>query len=140
MMQENFIVTGMTCSACSAHVEKAVNQLGGVSQATVNLMTGGMHVSFEDITHQQIIDAVIAAGYGCELTGESAREQRSARQSEELRKKKRSLLLSAAFLIPLCYIAMVHMLHLPVPAVLTHNMRLNGLVQLLILLPILWAS
>ena len=138
MMQENFIVTGMTCSACSAHVEKAVNQLGGVSQATVNLMTGGMHVSFEDITPQQVIDAVIAAGYGCELAGESAREQRSARQNEELRKKKRSLLLSAAFLIPLCYIAMGHMLHLPVPAVLTHNMRLNGLVQLLILLPILW--
>lgn len=137
-MQENFIVTGMTCSACSAHVEKAVNRLGGVSQATVNLMTGGMNVSFEGITAQQIIDAVIDAGYGCELAGESAREKRSARQTEELRKKKRSLLLSAAFLIPLCYIAMGHMLHLPIPDALAQNMRLNGFVQLIILLPILW--
>lgn len=138
MTQENFIVTGMTCSACSAHVEKAVNRLDGVSAATVNLMTGGMSVSYEGITAQDIIDAVIEAGYGCEKAGESAREQRSERQKAELRAKKRSLLLSIAFLIPLFYLAMGHMLGAPIPAALHHNQLLYALTQLALLLPILW--
>ena len=138
MTQENFIVTGMTCSACSAHVEKAVNRLDGVSAATVNLMTGGMRVRYEGISAQDIIDAVIAAGYGCEKAGESAREQRSERQKAELRGKKRSLLLSIAFLIPLFYLAMGHMLGAPIPAALHGNQLLYALTQLILLLPILW--
>ncbi len=138
MKQQNFIVTGMTCSACSAHVEKAVNKLGGVENATVNLMTGAMSVSFDGIGEQEIIDAVIAGGYGCELAGETAREKRSERQLKALREKKRSLLLSLAFLIPLFYLAMGHMMGAPIPAALEENHLLHAAVQLLLLLPILW--
>ncbi|MGM9618527.1 MAG: heavy metal translocating P-type ATPase [Oscillospiraceae bacterium] len=138
MAQENFIVTGMTCSACSAHVEKAVRKLPGVSAANVNLMTGGMSVTFENLDRQDIIDAVIAAGYGCENAGESAREKRSERQQQELKRKRNSLLLSILFLIPLFYLAMGHMMGAPIPGALHRNQFLYALVQLILLLPILW--
>ena len=65
-MTKQFAVTGMTCAACSAHVERAVAQLPGVQSAAVNLMLGRLNASYDEnqVTSQQIIDAVIRAGYG----------------------------------------------------------------------------
>ena len=65
-MQEKFVVTGMTCAACSAHVEKAAGQLPGVNSAVVNLMLGTMLVDYdpEKVTAEQIISAVESGGYG----------------------------------------------------------------------------
>ena len=66
MMTEQFAVTGMTCAACSAHVEKAVSRLSGVQSAPVNLMLGSMTVTYDEkaVTEGDIIAAVKAAGYG----------------------------------------------------------------------------
>ena len=65
-MTKQFAVTGMTCAACSAHVERAVSQLPGVQSAAVNLMLGRLNASYDEskVTSDQIIDAVIRAGYG----------------------------------------------------------------------------
>ncbi len=68
-MKQQFSVTGMTCSACSAHVEKAARKVDGVSEVTVNLLTNSMSVTYDEskATDKAIIDAVIAAGYGASL-------------------------------------------------------------------------
>ena len=65
-MTKQFAVTGMTCAACSAHVERAVSQLPGVKTAAVNLMLGRLNATYDEgeVTAQEIIDAVIRAGYG----------------------------------------------------------------------------
>ena len=69
-MKQKFVVTGMTCSACSAHVEKAVRRLAGVQEVNVNLLGGSMEVDWEgELTSEQIIGAVKAAGYGASLPG-----------------------------------------------------------------------
>lgn len=66
-MKQKFDVTGMTCSACSAHVEKAVNKLEGVRRAEVSLMTNSMNVEYDEaaLAPESIIQAVVQAGYGC---------------------------------------------------------------------------
>ena len=68
-MKQKFTVTGMTCSACSAHVDKAVRKLEGVSEVNVNLLGGSMTVEYDPAaeTPEDIIAAVDAAGYGCAL-------------------------------------------------------------------------
>ena len=140
MQDMNFVVTGMTCSACSAHVERAVSKLVGVDSVAVNLMTGAMRVSAEGINEQDIIDAVIREGYGCEKADAGARSEREKHRSEEVKKKKRSLILSFVFLLPLFYLGMGHMMGLPIPHAFQENALLYGLVQLLFLLPILWLN
>ena len=74
-MNQQFAVTGMTCAACSAHVERAVSQLPGVQSAAVNLMLGRLNATFDEntVTTQQIIDAVVKAGYGARVADESDR-------------------------------------------------------------------
>ena len=67
-MKQKFIVTGMTCSACSAHVDKAVRKLAGVSEVNVNLLSGTMTVDWQgDLTADDIIAAVVKSGYGASL-------------------------------------------------------------------------
>ena len=73
MTSQKFNVTGMTCAACQAHVEKAVNKVDGVQSCTVNLLTNSMVVEFEDsTTPETIITAVEKAGYGASVPGTSA--------------------------------------------------------------------
>ena len=71
MKHEKFVVTGMTCSACSAHVEKAVGHVEGVCAVNVNLLSGSMTVDFdESVTgEEKIVAAVAAGGYGAEVAG-----------------------------------------------------------------------
>ena len=116
-MKQTFQVTGMTCSACSAHVEKAVGKVPGVEACPVNLMLGSMTVTYDENTAsaEQIIAAVIDAGYGAQGAEETDRVNLSAQQDEVLRAMGRRLVWSLVCLVPLFYLAMGHMLGLPVP-------------------------
>ena len=79
-MKENFAVTGMTCAACSAHVERAVGTLNGVEQVSVNLMLGSMVVNYDEgqVTPLDIIAAVEEGGYGAQLASEAEKRDLSS--------------------------------------------------------------
>lgn len=130
-------VTGMSCAACSARVEKAVNALSGVTECNVNLLTNSMGVS-GDATPAQIIAAVENAGYGASLKDTNTQTQTSTAEPDgaltdrETPKLKKRLLYSVGFLAVLMYISMGHMLGAPLPAVLSENPIAFGLVQLLL--------
>ena len=83
-MTENFVVTGLTCSACSAHVEKAVSRISGVESVAVNLMTGRMSVTFDDTSTSPdaICSAVTAEGYGAELAANTDAHRQQDEQDE----------------------------------------------------------
>ena len=72
MQDQKFDITGMTCSACSAHVEKSVRKLDGIQAVSVNLLTNSMQVEYDEsvLNERQIIDAVVKAGYGASLRTE----------------------------------------------------------------------
>ncbi len=152
-MKQKFTVTGMTCSACSAHVDKAVRKLEGVSEVNVNLLGGSMTVEYDPAAEspEAIMAAVDAAGYGCALPqtaagkGEAradARAQAARQMEEELRGMKRRFLVSLCFLVPLFYIAMGHMMGWPLPAFLhdSRNAFAFALIQFLLVLPIMYIN
>jgi len=139
MMTEQFAVTGMTCAACSAHVEKAVSRLSGVQSAPVNLMLGSMTVTYDEkaVTEGDIIAAVKAAGYGASPASQTDQGQLRRDQDAALRRRKKHLIWSVVFLVPLFYLSMGHMMGLPLPQVLhTHPLLLSCL-QLALVIPIL---
>lgn len=137
-MTKQFAVTGMTCAACSAHVERAVSQLPGVQSAAVNLMLGRLNASYDEskVTSDQIIDAVIRAGYGAREADANDLAP-DKRQDEVVRRMGRRLLWSAVCLVPLFYISMGHMLGLPVPGLFHENHLAMAIAELALLLPIL---
>lgn len=143
-MKERYHISGMTCSACSAHVEKAARKLEGVENASVNLLTETMEIEYDESKVQRdgIIQAVEKAGYGAELlaagghtqsgaptdgeAGQTAYKSKGADRTSVQRKAEREahamkwrLGISIAFLLPLMYVAMFHMYHewfgLPIP-------------------------
>lgn len=137
-MTKQFAVTGMTCAACSAHVERAVAQLPGVRSAAVNLMLGRLNASYDEnqVTSQQIIDAVIRAGYGAREADE--RDLAPDKQQDEVvRRMGHRLLWSIMCLVPLFYISMGHMLGLPIPGVFHENHLIMALTELALVIPIL---
>ncbi|MEF2649883.1 heavy metal translocating P-type ATPase [Collinsella tanakaei] len=169
MAHERFDVGGMTCAACQAHVDKAVCKLDGVQEVAVNLLSGSMTVDFDPdrVSAEEICSAVDRAGYTASLAGGSAGAPGTdgaagaaggarltgaagASRPESPTKKlqatadamKGRLAVSMAFLVPLFYIGMGHMLGWPLPAALgdhDHAMTL-ALAELLLLLPILYAN
>ena len=147
-MKQKFNITGMTCSACSAHVEKAVNKLEGVEKAEVNLLANSMSAQYDEgvLSAQDIIKAVEDAGYGASLAGEKGAAQPARDQENgmdgEIASMKRRLIWSFVFLIPLFYISMGHMFGAPLPKGLvgTENAVAFGLTQLLLTLPILYIN
>lgn len=140
----------MTCSACSAHVEKAVNKLEGVRRAEVSLMTNSMNVEYDEaaLAPESIIQAVVQAGYGASLPAQAgvpargAAKRPEAQMEAELSSMKRRLILSFLFLIPLFYISMGHMMGAPLPAFLVgHENAISfAFTQLLLTLPILYIN
>lgn len=169
MAHERFDVGGMTCAACQAHVDKAVCKLDGVQEVAVNLLSGSMTVDFDPdrVSAEEICSAVDRAGYtaslaggpagapgtdgaagaagGARLTG-AAGASRPESPTKKLQATadamKGRLAVSLAFLVPLFYIGMGHMLGWPLPAALgdhDHAMTL-ALAELLLLLPILYAN
>lgn len=159
MKHETYHVTGMSCSACSSRVEKAVSKLEGIEKASVNLLTNSMQVDYDEtvLTGQAIIDAVVKAGYGASLAGKQAGTKNSSSQAspsnaaeQEVKQMKRRLLWSIVFLIPTVYIAMHHMLaaHLgiPVPSAISavfdgpENAISFAFAQFLLILPIMYLN
>ncbi len=130
-------VTGMSCAACSARVEKAVSRVPGVTSCSVSLLTNSMGVEGA-AAPQNIIAAVQAAGYGASLKGASkaapsAAEAKAALEDHETPKLKRRLLWSLGFLLVLMYFSMGHMMWgWPLPAFYTDNHVAMGLTQLLL--------
>ena len=149
-MKQKFTVTGMTCSACSAHVDKAVRKLAGVSEVNVNLLGGSMTVEYDPAaeTPEDIIAAVDAAGYGCALPQKAApgkqdtRADAARQMEEELAGMKRRFLISLCFLVPLFYIAMGHMMGWPLPQFLhdSRNALAFAFIQFLLVLPIMYVN
>ncbi|HIT88012.1 MAG TPA: heavy metal translocating P-type ATPase [Candidatus Coprocola pullicola] len=144
-MKQKFDVTGMTCSACSAHVERSVGKLQGVCSVNVNLLQNSMTVEYEDtkLTDDEIIKAVEQGGYGAKVHGaeNSSIPVENIAQSEMESMKKR-LIWSFLFLVPLFYISMGHMMGMPLPEILSghENMMSFALTQLFLTLPILYLN
>ena len=137
-MTEKFVVTGMTCAACAAHVEKAAHSLDGVDSAAVNLMLGTLVCSYDadKVTPQAIISAVEASGYGAAPADEAKRDIRREPEASA-RAMGRRLLWSVVCLVPLFYLSMGHMMGLPVPAFMHRQPLAAALVQLVLCVPIL---
>lgn len=149
MQKQKYDVTGMTCSACSAHVEKAVRKVQGVQNVTVNLLTNSMVVEADDsLSPQAVTAAVEKAGYGASPAGQGAATQAQPAQKKEnpaaqqMADMKKRLVVSFAFLVPLMYISMGSMAGLPLPAFLTgiENGVAFGMVQFLLALPIAYVN
>ena len=143
-MKQKFKVIGMTCSACSAHVEKAVRKLPEVSNVAVDLLGGSMQVEFDDskLTSDQIIAAVVDAGYGASLpvtTGSKAAAPVANTMEEELKGMKRRFIASLCFLLPLFYLSMGHMMGWPLPGCFLglENSMLYALTLFLLTVPIM---
>ena len=147
MRKAMFAVTGMTCAACSARVEKAVRQVAGVSEVSVNLLKNSMKVAFDEaaVSPAQIADAVRQAGYGAQPCdgaagqGGGKADRGADTLADELRAMRRRLLVSFCFLVPLMYLSMGHMLGLPLPEALlpaAHPLT-SAFVQFLLTLPIM---
>ena len=144
-MKQKFDVTGMTCSACSAHVERSVGKLQGVCSVNVNLLQNSMTVEYEDtkLTDDEIIKAVEQGGYGAKVHGaeNSSIPAENIAQSE-MESMKIRLIWSFLFLVPLFYISMGHMMGMPLPEILSghENMMSFALTQLFLTLPILYLN
>lgn len=152
-MKERYAVTGMTCSACSSHVEKAVKGCSGVSAVQVNLLQNSMVVEYDAAacSSDTIIHAVEQAGYGASLAEASVGKapgraasagglvEEAAAQAKGVRRR---LILSIVFLILLMYVSMGHMMNFPLPSVFhgDENAMVLALTQFLLLLPILYLN
>lgn len=135
MKTEKFNVTGMTCAACSAHVEKAVQGVAGVKEVSVNLLMNSMVATYEEpATIDAICQAVSAAGYGAAAAGgEKTARQEDALVDRETPKMKRRLAASLCLLLPLMYVSMGHMMWgWPVPGAFVENPWAIALYQLLL--------
>ncbi len=144
-MKSKFNVTGMSCAACSAHVEKAVRKLGGVKDVAVSLMSASMTVEHEGVSDTDIINAVVKAGYGCSVKGEEqaeAKQSGSEKKALEARATKRRLFMSIGFLLVLMYVSMGSMFGAPLPAFLEGHggAAAFGFTQFLLTLPIMYLN
>jgi len=131
-----FDITGMSCAACSARVEKAVSKVDGVVSCSVNLLTNSMSVE-ASASNDEIIKAVEAAGYGAALKGATKEEDTSLQDKQTPLLKKR-LVLSLIFLTILMYVSMGHVMYsLPMPSFFEENYIGIGILQLLLTLIIM---
>ena len=133
---KQYEVTGMSCAACSARVEKAVSKVPGVTSCSVSLLTNSMGVE-GTATDQEIVNAVVAAGYGAAPKGakkeQAAAEEEEALKDHETPKLRKRLIASVIFLVVLMYFSMGHMMWgWPVPQWFEHNHVAMGLLQLLL--------
>lgn len=142
-MTEKFNVTGMTCSACSAHVEKSVKKLNGVKSVNVNLLQNNMHVDFDEtaVSVDDIINAVVSGGYGASVVGKK-QEKKDNKIDNEISNMKFRLIVSLVCLVPLMYISMGHMWGWPFLSVFhgAENGITFALTQMLLTLPIMYVN
>ena len=133
---KQYEVTGMSCAACSARVEKAVSKVPGVTSCSVSLLTNSMGVE-GTASDQEIVNAVVAAGYGAAPKGakkeQTAAEEEEALKDHETPKLRKRLTASVIFLVVLMYFSMGHMMWgWPVPAAMKDNHVAMGLLQMLL--------
>ena len=150
MDKEQFSVTGMTCAACSARVEKSVNKLPGIQETSVNLLKNSMTVTYNEsiIGSDDIIKAVTDAGYGAALPQKNGNAVSSKNSSalhgamSEMKEMRTRLAVSFVFAIPLFYISMGHMMGWPLPSVFhgTENALIFAFTQFLLLIPIIFVN
>lgn len=151
MRKEQFDITGMTCSACSARVEKSVAKLDGVQEVAVNLLKNSMVASYDEtiLNTDQIVQAVVKSGYGAFPKAENKVQTKSGTQApakdiakEEYQNMKRRLIISMVFAIPLFYISMGHMMGWPLPGFLLgmENAMSFAFTQFLLLLPVVFVN
>ena len=142
-MKQRFSVTGMTCSACSSHVQKAVEKTEGVKAVRVNLLTNSMEVDYneEKTSAEKIVAAVEAAGYGARPHTQQTESVSPKNNTPQISWKIR-LGVSFAFLLPLMYLSMGHMLGLPLPSFLNghENAVSFALTQFLLCLPVIYVN
>lgn len=133
----------MTCSACSAHVEKSVKKLDGVKSVNVNLLQNNMHVDFDEtaVSVDDIINAVVSGGYGASVAGKE-QEKKDNKIDNEISNMKFRLIVSLACLVPLMYISMGHMWGWPFLSVFhgAENGITFALTQMLLTLPIMYVN
>lgn len=140
-INEKYTISGMSCAACSARVEKAVKNLKGIKEVNVNLLTNSMLVSYDEpLTSQEIIKAVTNAGYGAQLA-ESDQKSKSKNANEELKDNEtpkliRRLIISLVLLVPLFYLGMGFMFNWPL-GYLRENVLVLALIEMAIALTIM---
>ena len=155
MQKEQFDITGMTCSACSARIEKSVGKLPGIKEVSVNLLKNSMVASYDEavLDAAGIVQAVEKAGYGAFPKTLAAAQNKSSTKARtknpetstaqaEYKQMKQRLLLSAIFTIPLFYISMGHMMGWPLPGFLfgMENAMSFAFTQFLLLLPVVFVN
>lgn len=140
-MNLKFQVTGMTCAACAARVEKVTAAVPGVQKAEVNLLAGTMRVSADtDDVSERVIKAVMDAGYGATVFGDTKIKKQEPQNG--MNEMKKRIVLSAIFLVALMYFTMGHMLGIPVPAWYhgKQNALVAVLVQLFLTIPVVYLN
>lgn len=163
MIKQKYAVTGMTCSACSSHVEKSVSKLNGIEQVSVNLLTNSMQVAYDEglCNEELIISAVEKAGYGAGLFSENAQEAVGTKRANsadseavsgkaESRQMRTRLIISIVFMIVLMLVSMNHMifmwLHMDMPMLImklfhgNENALTFAFTQFLLVLPIIYVN
>lgn len=158
MKTEKYNVTGMTCAACQANVTRCVSKLPGVSEVNVSLLANNMTVSYDEtaVTESDIVQAVSKIGYGASPVEQADAQgtsrgksgfskewqDRQDRTLQNQKAMKTRLVSSIIILIPLMYIAMGHMMGLPVPGIFvgTENTLISALTQLLLTIPVLFIN
>ncbi|MEG1873745.1 MAG: cation transporter, partial [Ruthenibacterium sp.] len=144
MQKQQYDITGMTCSACSAHVEKAVRAVPGAQDVSVNLLTNRMTMA-GTANPETVIAAVQRAGYGAGVHGGAAAQQKENVQNAmqtQLKQMRMRLIVSFAFLVPLMYLSMGGMVGLPLPPFLAgmENAVAFGMAQFLLALPVVYVN
>lgn len=137
-MNLKFDVTGMTCAACSARVEKVTRAVPGVEKAEVNLLAGKMTVEASSDATEKIEKAVRDAGYGISRGG--APKKAEQKPDQPLKEMKKRIIGSAIFLVILMYFTMGHMIGLPLPQWYHENPMTAALLQFLLTLPVIYLN
>ena len=140
-MKLKYNVTGMTCAACSARVEKVVRSVDGVINAEVNLLSGKLTVDAQSDSVSPLIEvAVQNSGYG--ISAEGKRSDSKEEKDAQLKSVKKRIIWSALFLLTLMYFTMGHMVGLPVPHWYhgRENAVVAALVQLMLTLPVVYLN
>ena len=152
MKKNKFNIQGMTCSSCQAHVQKAVENLNGIKNVNVNLLSNSMIVEYDEKTlnDKKIIEAVKNEGYGATLAINSQKDKIQNDNENTLNLMKKRLIISICFWIPLMYVAMYHMFYdlfgIPVPKLINdlfhgpENAITFGFTQILLLIPIIYVN
>ncbi len=144
LKEQHFNISGMSCAACAAHVQKAVENLNGTTRVNVNLLENSMQLEYDDSKTDEntIMAAVQKAGYAASVAGQTdslpvPAADESRRQTQQVRQR---LLWSVGFLIPLMYISMGPMLHLPLPYFMADSVMVRALSQLVLVIPIMFLN